>query len=253
MFNSPTYSQPRNACHRLLRIGTIGLIAALAVVPRAWSQTPPTPDEPPVAAPTIELNPQQQLQAMLRWIDEELIGHVLYRPEDVAALRAHVESLAPASLDAFVQQTDAQRELMRSLEWQAANKFFWHYRTLDSVLTEEQQEQLAVGAATLSPQDIVRLMLSLIDQRARLMALHQASQYQNQLLVATRSSIVADQDRMRRYAMEQASIRNLRNYFPSHQAGAATRRTDYRVPGPLVTSREMARWVVFSGFFGRRF
>jgi hypothetical protein len=232
----------------------LGPLFTLAAATGAIGQPPDGADDasPPVEAAS-EPKSDRERHEMLRWINEELVQHVLYGPDDLVALSAHIESLAPASLDAFVQQTAPLRAMIRSPEWQQANTFFQHYRTLDSVLPEDEREQLAAGAARLAPHDVMAIMHTLIDERQRLLALQQASQWQNESLASAQSSIIADQERMRRYALQQAATRNLRNYFPAHQASVAVRRSSYRVPGPLISSRDMARWVVWRGFFGRRF
>lgn len=237
-------------------IRVFGLAAALfcfmgADVPRASAEESRSPDQPAPASETIPAHVQHQRDELLQWLDDDVYGNVLYRPEEVEAMEEHILKLAPASLAAFVRETAHLRNSMKSADWKTANKFFQYYRTLDPVLTKSQQYQLAAGASTLAPRDVERLMRSLIDQRARLLVSSQVSQAQNQALAATRSNFIADQDRMRRYALEQAST-NSRNYFPTHQASVASRRAQYQVPPPLITSRQMAQYMVLRGLFGRR-
>jgi hypothetical protein len=221
------------------------------LTPRALSDEAPSPSPTAPAIDSLPTSVQQQRDELLQWLDDDVYGNVLYRPEEVEAMEEHILKLAPTSLSAFVRETAHLRNSMKSADWKTANKFFQYYRTLDPVLTKSQQYQLAAGASTLAPRDVERLMRSLIDQRARLLVSSQVSQAQNQTLAATRSNFIADQDRMRRYALERAATSS-RNYFPAHQAAVASRRAQYQVPPPLITSRQMAQYMVLRGLFGRR-
>jgi hypothetical protein len=226
-------------------------LLGMGLTPRAVADETSNPVQSTLGVDAAPAIVPQQLDQLLHWVDDDLYGNVLYRPEEVEAMEEHIRQLAPTSLEAFYRETAHLRDFMKSADWKAANKFFQYYRTLDPVLTKSQQYQLAAGASTLAPRDVERIMRSLIEQRERLLVSSQVSQVQNQVLATTRSNFIADQDRMRRYALQQASTSS-RNYFPTHHASVASRRGQYQVPPPLITSRQMAQWVVLSSFFGGR-
>jgi hypothetical protein len=195
---------------------------------------------------TLEERSDQQRNELLRWLDEELYYHVLFRPADVDDLRIRIDEMSPTALDEYFRQTARLRELMQTQEWQIVNRFYGYYRSLDEVFTPEQREELARGPARLMPQDLMRLMNVLVDRYLKSQDAKQASQLQRQSSMATRANFLADQDRMRTYALQSAANRANRNYFAGYTPGSRViRRDQYRVPGPLITSREMARLVVF--------
>lgn len=203
-----------------------------------------------------EQSPEEHTDAqrniLLQWLDEELYSHVLFRADDINELRSEIESLSPTALDAYLQQTERLRELMRTDDWLRTNRFFSYYRSLDGVLTPEQQDELAEGAANLPPRTVVRIMRTLMEQYDRLQTAAHASTAQNQATSALRANVIADQDRMREYALQQAASRNGRNYFAPYRTVATVRRDRYHVPGPLITSRGMARLVVYRNlWYGR--
>ena len=184
--------------------------------------------------------------ALLQWLDEELYYHILFRADDVEALRGRIESMSPTALNEYYRQTERLRELMHTQEWQIVNRFYSYYKSIDPFLTPQQQELLARGPATLPPQTIMRVMNALVDQYLRQQANNRASQLQRESVLATRSNFIADQDRMRRYALERTGGRNVGDYFAASRTGTGViRRDQYRVPGPLITSRQMASLVVW--------
>lgn len=208
-------------------------------------------DASPIADAASAANVKQLRDELLRWVEEDVYGNVLYRPEEVEALDERIRYLAPTPLAALAEETGYLRNVMKSPDWQATNKFFKFYKSLDGVLTKPQQYELAAGASALPPREVERIMRSLIEERLQLLVSHQVSQLQNQVAANTRVNFLADQERMRNYALQQAST-TARNYFPAHQASAPRNRSQYQVPPPLITSRQMAQYVVFSSFFGGR-
>lgn len=200
------------------------------------------------AAPSamLEERADQHRNELLRWLDEELYYHVLFKPADVDELRTRIDEMSPTALDEYYRQTARLRELMQTQEWQIVNRFYSYFRSLDDVFTPEQRQELARGPARLMPQDLMRLMNVLVDRYLKSQNAMAASQLQRQSSMATRANFLADQDRMRTYALQSAANRANRNYFAGYTPGSRViRRDQYQVPGPLITSREMARLVVF--------
>jgi hypothetical protein len=246
-----------------VRRAAIATVVAGVLAPTAVAQPanaiellPPINLEQDASAPAQELTADEladeQRNALLQWLDEELYNHVLFRPSDIDELRSKIDALSPTALEAYTLQTDRLRELMRTEDWLHTNKFFSYYRTLETVLSPEQAEEVATGAAKLPPATIVRIMRDLIERYDRLQMANEASTRQSQATVTLRGNVIADQDRMRQYALQQAANRNSRNYFAPYRAVGTVRRDLYRVPGPLITSRGMARLVVYRNlWYGR--
>jgi hypothetical protein len=163
--------------------------------------------------------------------------------------------MSPTAIDQYFDQTARLRELMQTEEWQIVNRFFGYYRSLDALFTPDEREQLARGPARLPPPTLMRLMNVLVDRYLSSQTAAAASQAQRQSALTTRANFLADQDRMRTYALQSAANRSNRNYFgvAANTTGSRViRRDQYRVPGPLITSREMARLVVFRNlWYGR--
>lgn len=202
--------------------------------------------EDAASAVSAEERSDQQRNQLLRWLDEELYYHVLFKPADVDELRARIDEMSPTALDEYYRQTARLRELMQTQEWQIVNRFFGYFRSLDHVFTPEQREQLAPGPARLTPQDLMHLMNLLVDRYLDSQNATAAAQRQQQSSLATRANFLADQERMRNYALQSAANRANRNFFASARPGSQTiRRDQYRVPRPLITSREMASLVVY--------
>jgi hypothetical protein len=224
------------------------LTAGLALGLGLWqpaAQRAIAQEEAAAAVPADERADQQRNQ-LLRWVDEELYYHVLFQPADVDQLRTRIDEMSPTALDEYYRQTARLRELMQTQEWQIVNRFFGYFRSLDHVFTPEQREQLARGPARLTPQDLMHLMNVLVDRYLDSQNATAASQLQRQSSMATRANFLADQERMRNYALQSAANRANRNYFASARPGSQTiRRDQYRVPRPLITSREMASLVVY--------
>lgn len=243
---------------RATAILTLGLILGIGVSPRALSQdaahTLPTADGISSEA-TYEERAEQLRRELLRWLDEELYYHVLFKPADVDELRSRINEMSPTAIEQYFDQTARLRELMQTEEWQIVNRFFGYYRSLDEQFTPAEREQLARGPARLTPQTLMRLMNVLVDHYLKSQTATAASQLQRQFSMATRANFLADQDRMRTYALQSAANRSNRNYFSaagSTPGDRVIRRDQYRVPGPLITSREMARLVVFRNlWYGR--
>jgi hypothetical protein len=187
----------------------------------------------------------QQRNALMQWLDEELYYHVLFRAADVDELRSRIDAMSPTALEAYFQQTERLRELMHTQEWQTVNRYFSYYKSLDAMFEPEQREALARGAAALPPQEILRLMNVLVDRYLHLQSASVASQLQQQSAASTRANFMADQDRMRQIAVQQAAARSNRNYFTTYAQGTPTvNRGKYAPPPPLVTSRQVAQWMV---------
>jgi hypothetical protein len=238
-------------------ISVLGLTLGLGGSKRAIAQDVANAPRADAAAgqATYEERAEQLRHELLRWLDEELYYHVLFKPADVDELRSRINEMSPTAIDQYFDQTARLRELMQTEEWQIVNRFFSYYRSLDEQFTPQQREELARGPARLTPQTLMRLMNVLVDRYLKSQTATTASQLQRQSSMATRANFLADQDRMRTYALQSAANRSNRNYFLAggNTPGARViRRDQYRVPGPLITSREMARLVVFRNlWYGR--
>lgn len=199
-------------------------------------------------ADAAELSTDQKRNALMRWLDEELYYHVLFKPADIDSLRGRIDGMSPTAIDAYYDQTERLREIMKTQEWQTVNRYFGYFRSLDSFFALEQQKELERGAGALAPRAVMRLMNVLVDQYLRMQSEAAASNLQRQSAASTRANFLADQDRMRQVALQQAASRSNRNYFASYAPTSGSRvirRDQYRVPAPLITSRDMARLVVF--------
>jgi hypothetical protein len=236
-------------------LGDVGCASrASAQEPDRLELAPPASENAGDAAPGEQRDPSEvadQERAILeRWLDEELYYHVLFKPADVNALRERVGAMSATELDNYFQQSERLRQVMESPEWQTVNRYYSYFRTLESVFSPEQNAQLAKGPGTLAPPEIMRLMNVLVDQYLKQQAASRASETARQANVQTRTQFVADQERMRQYALQRSTAQGGSTYFAGYTPGSRViRRDQYRVPAPLITSREVAQLMVWRSFW----
>jgi hypothetical protein len=193
-------------------------------------------------------DPQPDREATLQWLDKYLADTVLMSPEGVAKIRDAVAQMSPSQLESWLRQTQQLRTFVESPSWQETKAWLREYLRIQAVYSDEEIQQLRDDIFNADADQLLEILQRIQKKHDTLVWMHGASQQARASEVQQRNARVAQQASANN-AARAARTSNL-PLFGTGSASQQTRSTGYRPPGPLVTSREMARAAVWGGLWG---
>ena len=201
----------------------------------------------------------------LKWLDEYLTKQILFRKEDVAAIRKKVEDLKPEELKAWLGKTREIREILESPEWRRTNIWLMSYMP-QFFSTDQQMEEFRAKSAQMTPEELHDMLDRLKQKHETMMSMH-SSMYavkREQRAREQRSSVETEQRKATNqawsnYSQNQAQqaeasrrqARSGRPFYGSNQTHASRRsRESRRISQPLISSEDAARGVVRRSVYG---
>lgn len=187
----------------------------------------------------------------LSWLDRYLSVEVLFREQDMQAIRKQVEEMSPVELKEWMQKTEEVRAVLDSPEWRKTREWLRDFLKKQALYSDEEIEQFRADAANMSAEDLLDVLQRIHDKHGTLIHMSGSSRAMNSARLEARDKQL--QDAARRSAKARTSGGN-RPLFGSTQGYAARKHrssSSYQASKPLITSQEVSREVVRRSVVGR--
>jgi hypothetical protein len=174
------------------------------------------------------------------------------REEDVVKIRQAIAQMTPSQLEQWLQQTRKLREYVESDEWQQTKQWLRGFLRVQNIYSDKEIEQLRKDILNADAEQMLEILREIQEKHDNLVRMHQASEKGRQLQVQQRNQSVARQEAAMRAARSSTS-RSVPLFGSTAGSSAGRKKSSgYRVPGPLITSRQVARGVVRREVLGGR-
>jgi hypothetical protein len=183
----------------------------------------------------------------LLWLDKFLTESDLLRKEDVEKIHAAVESMPPSQLESWLEQTKELRAYVQSDAWQRTKRWLREFLRVQNIYSDAELTQLRKEIVNADADKMLEILQKIQTKHDTMVWMHQASEKNRAMNVANR-----DQTRTAPRTAPPTGGGN-RPLFGGAEGRAASQyksSKSYRVPGPLITSREVARGTVRREVFG---
>lgn len=199
------------------------------------------------------LTDAERRERTLLWLDTFLTESGLLEQGDIEQIREAVAQMSTTQLRDWLEQTQELREYVESEQWQRTKQWLREYLRVQAVYSDEQLEKLQNDLVQASPNEMLAILKRIQAKHDALSWMHQAAERNRDVEVAERDAYFAQQAAATEAARQRAAPpQQLFGTGASGGAGQAPS-TGYRVPQPIITSREVARATVWSEMWGPGF
>jgi hypothetical protein len=209
------------------------------------SEAAPELAKPPVAEGEEPASPLRR--DVQRWLDNYASAQILFLPEHIEALREEISGMSEEELEQWWQWTGELRSRLDSQQWRSTRVWFKQLLANDKRFTEDVAKGLRQEAAQMTPTQLVELTMRLEGKRQDLRRMHEESErLRQERLAANRQQLTRERSDWR-----FAANRAYNQPFPANFSEPGRQRDPrWGLPGPLLTSREVAGFVVWNAVFG---
>ena len=198
------------------------------------------------------LTDAERRERTLLWLDTFLTESGLLRQEDIEQIREAVARMSDTQLREWLEQTRELRLYAESDQWQRTSQWLREYLRVQAVYTEQELEKLRNDLVQAAPSEMLAILKRIQAKHDALAWMHQAAERNRDVEVAERDAYFAQQAAASEAARGRAAAPPLFGAGTAGGAGQAPS-TGYRVPQPLITSRDVARATVWSEMWGPGF
>jgi alanyl-tRNA synthetase len=192
--------------------------------------------------------------ATLLWLDSFLTDSDLLRSEDIAKIREAVRQMSPTQLQQWLEQTRQLREYVEGERWQETRRWLREFMRVQAIYSDQELQALRNEIVQADAQQMLAILKRIQARHDTLVWMHQASDRKRQVEVQERDARMAQQATLAEAARARSATAAAAAAVPGTAGGGAARpSTGFQSPGPLVTSREMARAAVWSELWGPGF
>jgi hypothetical protein len=156
--------------HSHRRLVVAAVLSACFVVMGSASQSTPQSDpgngdssrseaasqetaEPP-ASTAVDENTREEV---LQWLNQYLTTEVLFRKEDIQALREKIAQMSPVDLQQWLDQTQEIRDTLDSEQWKSTRIWLQGYLPTQ-LYTDQEMEQFREDVGKMSPSELLELL-----------------------------------------------------------------------------------------------
>jgi hypothetical protein len=202
---------------------------------------------------------------VLTWLDQYLTKEVLFRKEDIEALRAKVAKMSPTELQEWLDQSQEIRDRLDSDQWKSTRVWLEGYLPTQ-LYNDREMEQFRRDVGEMSPSDLLELLKRIQQKHDTLQSVYDSqfsaavrtkqaaatANLQSQSRMSWLQSYEQNQTAARKTAAQRNQTRSTRPLYGQTQAHATNRRTETsrRYNQPLITSEGAARIAVDRAIYG---
>ena len=204
-------------------------------------------------------------EEILKWMDQYLTKEVLFRKEDIEALRTKVAQMSPAELQAWLDQSQEIRDRLDSDQWKSTRVWLAGYLPTQ-LYNDREMEQFRQDVGDMSPSDLLELLKRIQQKHNTIQSLYDGqfsatvraeqaattAKMQTQSRMGWLQSYEKNQTAAKQAAAKRNQTRSTRPLYGRTQAHATTRHTEAsrRYNQPLITSEGAARIAVDRAVYG---
>jgi hypothetical protein len=158
--------------------------------------------------------------------------------------------MSPSQLERWLAQTRDLRAYVESEQWQRTKEWLREFLRVQNIYSEAEIQQLRNEIVRADAEQMLAILKRIQSKHDSMLWMQQAAESSRQIALANREMDVAQQQAARAAAQSQTRTAPL---FGTGLAGAQRgnrNRSGYQVPGPLITSREVARASVWAQTWG---
>ncbi len=191
----------------------------------------------------------------LEWLTTYLHSSVLLDQKTIDQVRNTVLHMTPDQLRQWLRNTEQLRAYVQSDSWQATRRWLHQFLHVQAIYSDKELAEFRKKIESADPKQLMEIMQRIQAKQATMSWMHQASAVNKQAkLQAQKATLKANSKAAARRRPSSGSRPLFGSASP--KAGKANSKSGsykgYRVPGPLIDSREAARWSVFprGGWYG---
>jgi len=194
---------------------------------------------------------QEERREILAWLDRYQTVQVVFKDDRIEKIRARVADMSEDELQQWLAQTAEIRKLLDSDDWRETREWYREFLRVQAIYSDEEIERFREKAGEASPRELYEILMDIKRRREGLKWMHNASESQR------KSSLAMWEKHQQQLATGRFAPRKAAYHGGYSAYGLRTStaersywRSGYRVPPPLITSREVARGAVRSLFYG---
>jgi hypothetical protein len=189
-----------------------------------------------------DLTDAERKEATLLWLDKYLADSALMSEQNTAKIRQAVEQMSPTQLEQWLQQTAKLREYVESPEWQDTKVWLRSFLRVQNMYSDKEIQQLRNEILNADAQQMLDILERIQAKHESMVWMKQASNQARAVELKQRNAAVAKQSAA---ASKRRGSSASMPLFGQGMAKGKKPSKGYRPPGPLITSREVARATVW--------
>jgi len=196
------------------------------------------------------LTTTEQREAALQWLDRYMSDSDLMTERSRELIRDAVEAMSPSELQEWLEQTSALREFIESPRWQETKTWLNSFLKVQAIYSDEEIAQTRKEILEADADEMLGILKRIQRKHESLTFMHQASQQGREAELRLRGEAMAAQASATKAERSRRSRSANLPLFGTGVAESSKPSKGYRVPGPLITSRQVAQASVWGAAMG---
>ena len=228
------------------RVAIPWLALLLPGLPAATAMQQPSP------AAAQDFDAERARRELLEWLDSYLRVELLFKKEDLRALRDKIGKMSDKELFDWLERTEEVRAALDSDEWRETREWLRDFLPAQAYYSQEDLDKMRQDAAKMSPDELMQLLEKIRNKHRQLTRMRQASDVERQASLTLQQNLARQQAQAQAAAARARRTHNSYPLFGNNQAHAVQKKySGYSVPPPLITTREVAERAVYRAAGGR--